>query len=206
MNLSKIIQCQDYPCTDVNTNAFTIPNIEIDPNKIKILMIAEAPPDDSKDYFYSPGNPFFLQTKLKAFKDAGVNASTMQDIIDMGIYLTTAIKCVKIGYGVSAATVNTCSQKILEKELSHFQNIQAYLLMGDVAIIAFNHITKRATGKRIVPSGSTYKIRKNTYFYEEKRVFPSYLMTGKSFLIEKSKQKMIAEDLRNALNLIRKGS
>lgn len=75
--------------------------------------------------------------------------------------------------------------------------------MGDVAIKAFNYIVKRSTGKRIIPSGSTYKIRKNTYFFEEKQVFPSYLMTGKSFLIEKSKQRMIAEDIRNALALIK---
>ena len=34
------------------------------------------------------------------------------------------------------------------------------------------------------------------------RVLPSYLQTGKSYLIEKSKRRMIAEDLRTALELI----
>lgn len=203
MNLSETILCPNFPCTDVDKKAFTIPDINIDPKRIHILMIAEAPPSESGDYFYSSGSPFYLETTLKAFNAAGAAVSSIHEIIDLGIYLTTAIKCGKIGYGVSSATVNNCSQLILENELSHFPNIRAYLLMGDVAIKAFNYIVKRSTGKRIIPSGSTYKIRKNTYFFEEKQVFPSYLMTGKSFLIEKSKQRMIAEDIRNALALIK---
>jgi uracil-DNA glycosylase len=71
--------------------------------------------------------------------------------------------------------------------------------MGGTAIKALNCIAKRKTGKRIIPTGSTYKIRKNKYFYNQLRVFPSYLQTGKSYLIEKSKRKMIAEDIKTAL-------
>jgi len=71
--------------------------------------------------------------------------------------------------------------------------------MGDTAIKAMNYIAKRDTGKRLIPSGSTYKIRKDKYFYRQVRVFPSYLQTGKSYLIEKSKRKMIAEDIKAAL-------
>ena len=73
--------------------------------------------------------------------------------------------------------------------------------MGDTAIRAVNSIAKRQTGKAIIPSGSTYKIRKRRYFYRGLRVFPSYLQTGKSYLIEKSKRKMIAEDIKAALGL-----
>jgi uracil-DNA glycosylase len=58
---------------------------------------------------------------------------------------------------------------------------------------------RKHIGKRITPSDSTYKIRKNTYFYKQVRVFPAYLQTGKSYLIEKSKRKMIAEDFESAL-------
>jgi uracil-DNA glycosylase len=71
--------------------------------------------------------------------------------------------------------------------------------MGDTAIRAMNYIAKRNIGKPIAPSGSTYKIRKGEYFYKQFRVFPSYLQTGKSYLIEKSKRKMIAEDIKTAL-------
>jgi uracil-DNA glycosylase len=179
-----------------------VPNIEVDPAKIRIFMVAEAPPTNSQDYFYASGKPFYLETTLKAFTDAGCHVASMQDIINRGIYLTTAIKCGKTGYGVSSPTVDTCSRLLLEKELSLFPNLRAYLLMGDVAIKGFNYVAARTTGKRVIPSGPTYKIRKATYFYDDRQVYPSYLITGKSYLIEKSKQKMIAEDIKSALALV----
>jgi uracil-DNA glycosylase len=202
VNISKKIACPDYPCTDINATAYLIPDIEVKPNQIKIFMIAEAPPPDPSDYFYAEGNPFFFRTTRKAFMDAGYEITSMHDVLNLGVYLTTAIKCGKIGYGVSANTINTCSKLLLEKELAVFPKIQAFLLMGDVAIKAFNYIAERATGSRVVPSGSTYKLREEAYHYLDKRVFPSYLLTGKSYLIEASKQRMIAEDLKRALKNI----
>jgi hypothetical protein len=68
---------------------------------------------------------------------------------------------------------------------------------------AFNSIAARAGGERVIPSGSTYKIRGREYFFRGKRVFPSYLQAGPSFFIEKSKRKMIAEDIACALSLVR---
>jgi hypothetical protein len=62
-----------------------------------------------------------------------------------------------------------------------------------------NCIAKRTIGRSTIPSRSTYKIRKNKYSYMQMKVFPSYLQTGKSYLIEKSKRKMIAEDIKTAL-------
>lgn len=165
-------------------------------------MISEAPPPHLSDYFYATNSPFYMQTTINAFKDTGINISSISDIIDLGVYITTAIKCGKIGYKISAASIKNCS-KILEKEISHFSNVRCFLLMGDVAIKAFYYITKRKIGKRVIPSGSTYKIRKDKYYYEDKRVFPSYLQTGKNYLIEKSKRKMIAEDIKNAFEEIR---
>ena len=86
-----------------------------------------------------------------------------------------------------------------EKEMDLLPNIEAILLMGDTAIKSTNYIAKKKTGKGIVPSDSTYKIRKKEYFYNEVRVFPTYLQTGKEYLIEKSKRKIIAEDIKTAL-------
>ena len=84
-----------------------------------------------------------------------------------------------------------------------FPNVQAYLLNGDVAIRAMNEVWRRQSGSRVVPAGSTYKIRKQEVWFQGKRVFPSYVQTGKAFFIEKSKRRMIAEDIREALKLIR---
>ena len=48
------------------------------------------------------------------------------------------------------------------------------MLMGDVAIGAFNSIARRRTGKRLIPSGPTWKVRQGGgYRFEGKRVFPS---------------------------------
>ncbi|KYK35973.1 MAG: uracil-DNA glycosylase [Theionarchaea archaeon DG-70-1] len=198
MNVSNHVTCTDFPCTDIVTNRYTIPSIEVDPAKVEILMISEAPPQNADDYFYASDDPFYLQTTLQAFDQAGAPVSSIEDILNLGIYVTTAVKCGKTGYSISSKTIKNCS-KLLEKEIDLFPNVKAFLLMGDVAIKAMNYIAKRQTGERVIPSGSTYKIRKNKYFYKGLRVFPSYLQTGKSFLIEKSKQKMIAEDIKAAL-------
>lgn len=204
LKITDHIACLNFPCQDINKECYILPDIDIDPETIKILMISEAPPPDLTDYFYSDNSPFYMETTMNAFKDAGFNVSSIEEILDLGVYITTAIKCGKIGYTVSAATIKHCS-KILEEEISQFPNVQCFLLMGDVAIKAFYYITKRKTGKRVIPRGSTYKIRKEKFHYEDKRAFPSYLQTGKNYLIEKSKRKMIAEDIRNALNEIKNG-
>lgn len=200
IRISDIVQCKNFPCTDIISQHFTVPPVAVDPERTDILMISEAPPPDQNDYFYAHGNPFFLQTTLQAFQDAGIPCSSMQDILDQGFYITTAIKCAKREYSVSAKTIETCSA-LLEKEMEPFRNIKAFLLMGDVAIKAFNYIARRTRGEKVIPQGSTYKIRKDTYYYNGIRAFPSYLQTGKSFLIEKSKRKMIAEDIKAASQL-----
>ena len=83
-----------------------------------------------------------------------------------------------------------------------FPNLKTYLLMGDVAIKALNMISIRQGFGRVIPAGSTYKIRSQVYTYQGKRVFPSYLQAGPSFFIEKSKRKIIAEDIASALALL----
>lgn len=200
MKISEHISCTGFPCSDVVTGAYTLPPADINPTNFSMILISEAPPLDRGDYFYTEGNPFYLQTTLQAFNAAGFPAHSMKDLLDRGIYVTTAIKCGKKGYSVSSKTVDTCSY-LLEKELSLFTHMRVLLLMGDVAIKAMNYIGKRQEGEKVIPAGSTYKIRHNEFFYEGIRVFPSYLQTGKNFLIEKSKRTMVAEDLKTALSL-----
>ena len=76
----------------------------------------------------------------------------------------------------------------------------------DVAIKALNYIARRAGEARVIPSGSTYKIRGQEYTFRGRRVFPSYLQAGPSFFIEKSKREMIAEDISEALSILSTGS
>lgn len=198
MRISEFVRCTDFPCEDVEKRAYAVPPVGVDPERIRIIMISEVPPADPRDYLYADGNPLQAETTLTAFRDAGSDISSMQGLLDSGIYVTTALKCGKTGYGVSAKSIQNCST-LLEEELALFPKVDVFLLMGDVAIKALNYIAKRQEGKRVIPVGSTYKIRRNAYTFQGKRVFPSYLQAGPAFFIEKSKRRMIAEDIRNAL-------
>jgi uracil-DNA glycosylase len=201
MIISERIRCYDLPCSDVDKNGYSVPSLEIDAERTKILMITEAPPSDKSDYFYADGNPFYLQTTLQAFNDAGADISSMQAILNLGIYVTTAVKCAKTQYAVSPATMQRCS-RLLEEELVLFPDVRAIMLMGDVAIKMMNGIWKKQTGRRVIPTGSTYKIREQAHYFGTVRVFPSYTPAGKNFLIEKSKRMMVAGDIREALKLL----
>ena len=90
------------------------------------------------------------------------------------------MKCSKTGYGIKAGTIKECSF-ILEEELSLFTNARVIMLMGDVAIKAINYIAMRNGEPRVIPVGSTYKIRGGEYHFREMRAFPSYLQVGPSF-------------------------
>jgi uracil-DNA glycosylase len=201
MRVNQHIGCQTFPCADVRHDCYLVPDVDARPQDISILLISEAAPPDPGDYYYAPGNPLFEQTTVQAFNDAGADVSSIQDLLALGVFLTTAVKCGKTSYGIKAATVKECSL-ILERELALFPNVQAFLLMGDVAIKAVNYIARRAGEGRVIPAGSTYKIRGQEYFFRGKRAFPSYLQAGPSFFIEKSKRRMIAEDIAAALSLL----
>jgi len=194
--------CEAFPCVDVKHECYIVPDVEVKPEAVSLIMISEAAPADRADYYYAEGTPLFQQTTVQAFKDAGADVSSVQDLLDMGVYFTTAVKCGKTGYGLKAATVKECSF-LLEKELAFFPDVRVYMLMGDVAIKAINYIARRSGEPRVIPAGSTYKIRNREYFFNGKRVFPSYLQAGPSFFIEKSKRRMIAEDITTALTLLR---
>jgi hypothetical protein len=200
MRISENVRCDNFPCTDVKHNRYTLPSIDIIPENVVLILISEAVPNNPHDDYYAGNQPSFEITTLQSFNQAGVKASTLRELLSMGVYFTTAVKCSKTGYGIRAATIKECSQ-LLEKELSQFPNVQAYLLMGDVAIKGINHIAKRETASRAIPAGSTYKIRGGEYYFRGKRAFPSYLQVGPSFGIEKSKQRMIVEDIAAAAKI-----
>lgn len=108
------------------------------------------------------------------------------------------------GDGASAIERSSIEKSLpyLEWELSLFPHVKVIMLMGDVAKKAFNMISKKATGKNVIPPVSTYKIRKSEFWYQGIRIMPSYIMTGQNILIEKSKAEMAAEDISAMLSII----
>jgi len=200
MRVSRCVTCTKFPCADMKTECYSIPNVEVRPETISIVLISEAAPVNLNDNYYSKGASLFQQTTVQAFTDAGAHVESIKDVLGLGVYLTTAVKCAKTEYGIKTKTIEECS-RILERELALFPNVKVFLLMGDVAIKAVNFIARRLGAGRAIPAGSTYKIRGQQHFFQGKRALPSYLQAGPSFLIEKSKRKMIAEDIAAALRL-----
>src|SRR5271157_573024 len=200
MKVGRSVKCVDFPCRDTRRTSYVVPEARVEPADISVLMIAEAAPENLADYYYAGVDALFAQTTVLAFQDAGVRVASIQDLLNRGVYLTTAVKCGKTAYGLATATIENCSY-LLEKEIALFQNVKAYLLMGDVAIKAVNAIARRNREPRPIPPGSTYKIRSGEFIFRGGRAFPSYLQAGPSFFIEKSKRRMIAQDIAAAFEV-----
>lgn len=195
MSISHCMICERN-CNDVNQEAH-LPTVSISSEQVKVIMISEALPKNLEDYFYTNEEASFFRTTQQALADSGYSVNSLDELNDMGIYLTTAIKCSKKDYLVSATTIKNCSL-VLEKEIEPFHNVKSIMCMGDFAIKSLNYIYKRQHGVKVIPSGSTYKIRNQEYIYNQIRFYPSYTQTGDSFNLEKSKRYMIAEDIKNA--------
>ena len=130
-----------------------------------------------------------------------MKVDSIDDLLKMGVYFTTAVKCGKTGYGIATPTIEHCSH-LLEKELALFPNVKVYLLMGDVAVKSVNMIARRNHEPRVIPAGATYKIRGGEFTFRGARALPSYVQAGPVFFIEKVKRKVIAEDIRKAIEIV----
>ncbi|MCI8809291.1 MAG: uracil-DNA glycosylase [Oscillibacter sp.] len=177
-------------------------NIEIDPLTVKAILINEVVPADPLQDFYGEPDADYLKTTIPLFRGAGTAVASMQDILQMGIYITNAVKTPKTEYTIEKSSIEN-SLPYLEAEFSLFPNIKVIMLMGDVAKKAFNMIAKKAAKKNIIPAVSTYKLRNTPIYYEGIRVMPSYIMTGGNILIEKSKVTMTTEDIAAMLEIIK---
>lgn len=201
MRVSACVGCTAFPCQDVQHECYLVPDIDLKPEEVSVILISEATTESLSDYYYAGADSLFQLTTVQAFNDAGAGVSSIQEILALGVYLTTAVKCGKTGYGIQTSTIKECSL-ILEKELALFPNARVLLLMGDVAIKALNYTAQRNGEARVIPAVSTYKLRGQEFQFQGKRVFPSYLQAGPSFFIEKTKRRMIAEDISAALRLV----
>ena len=183
-------------------NGIYLNDIEIDPFTINAIMINEVVPSDPLQDFFGTPDADYLKTTIPLFQGAGAEVTSIQDILQMGVYITNAVKTPKTEYAIEKSSIEN-SLPYLEAEISLFPNIKVIMLMGDVAKKAFNMITKKATKKNAVPAVSTYKLRNSEIYYNGIRVMPSYIMTGGNILIEKSKVTMATEDIATMLEIIK---
>ena len=183
-------------------NGIYLNDLEIDPFTIKTVMINEVVPSDPLQDFYGASDADYMKTTIPLFQGAGTEVSSIQDILQMGIYITNAVKTPKTEYAIDKSSIEN-SLPYLEAELSLLPNLKVIMLMGDVAKKAFNMITKKSTKKNAIPAVSTYKLRNSEIYYEGIRIMPSYIMTGGNILIEKSKVTMATEDIATMLEIIK---
>ena len=197
MNIKKELETKVGIASDIYLN-----DIDIDPLTIKAIMINEVVPSDPVQDFYGAPDADYLKTTIPLLQGAGTAVSSIQDILQLGIYITNAVKAPKTEYVIDKSSIEN-SLPYLEAELSLFPNIKVIMLMGDVAKKAFNMIAKKSTKKNVIPAVSTYKLRNSEIYYKNIRVMPSYIMTGGNILIEKSKVTMAAEDVAVMLEIIK---
>ena len=185
-----------------NQEAFVFQDLEVKPEQIRAVLINEVVPSNPADDFYGGDGAAYLSTAIPLFQKAGAQVNNAGELLEQGIYLTNAVKMPKTAPAIERSTIEK-SLPYLEWELSLFPHVKVIMLMGDVAKKTFNMISKKATGKNVIPSVSTYKIRKSEIWYQGIRIMPSYIMTGQNILIEKSKAEMAAEDISVMLSIIK---
>lgn len=176
-------------------------DLDINPLKIAAIMINEVVPIDPAQDFYGQSEAEYLKTTIPLFQKAGLQVNDIHEILNMGIYITNAVKTPKSNYTIEKHSIEN-SLPYLEKELALFPNIKVIMLMGDVAKKAFNMIAKKATKKNAVPAVSTYKLRNIELYYGTIRIMPSYIMTGGNILIEKSKFEMASQDIAAMVRIL----
>lgn len=198
MRVCEHVRCETFPCADVRHDRHWVPGLDVDAARVSVVLVSEAPPADPADGYEAAADSLFARTTVEAFRDAGFDIATLADVRALGVHVTTAVKCAKTAYAIEPATVRTCSA-LLEAELALFPGTRSIVLMGDVAVRALNEIARRSREPRPVPVGATYRIRGGDFRFRAARVFPSYLQAGPAFYIEKSKRRMIAEDIAAAM-------
>lgn len=167
----------------------------LDCKAVRLLLLTDGyPPDPHHHYIFSDPNTLAWQNTRGVLSALGVEAASFQQLLDRGILIVPSLDSV-VPPKVMPPQIASAGDR-LEALLGLLPNLAAIGLMGDVAIAAFNHMHKRLTGTRLIPAGSTYRLRCQDYFWGVVQVFPSYLYTGKSYVIERSKRKMIAEDMQ----------
>lgn len=199
MNIKKSLQT-----IDASGSNFYFNDVDVVPENIKAVLINEVVPQDPDNDFYGKQEGEYLSAAISLFHNAGIAVKTAKELLDLGIYITNAVKKPKSHTSVERSMIEE-SLPFLEKELSLFPNVQVVMLMGDVAKKAMNMIAKKTTKRNAIPAVSTYKLRHSEIYYKNIRLMPSYIMTGTNILFEKSKFQMASEDISNMIYMINQG-
>jgi len=88
-------------------------DIEINPLAVKAVMINEVVPTDPLQDFYGEDDADYLKTTIPLFQRAGAAVSYIGDILQMGIYITNAVKTPKNQYTIEKSKVQMATEDIV---------------------------------------------------------------------------------------------
>ncbi|WP_416326557.1 uracil-DNA glycosylase family protein [[Eubacterium] hominis] len=170
-------------------------------DNIVVVFVNECAPMNDQDDFYGKEDGEYANSVKALFKGTSLEGKEMIQLKELGFYFTNVCKKPKSETNITKELLQRYADQ-LEEELKQFPNVKVYMLMGDTAIQTYTYLNRKHKKKRVIPAGSTYKLRKDRYMDGEIRVFPSYIMTGKNLKIEKSKITMIREDIQRMLKYL----
>jgi len=118
MRVNNQIRCPNFSCLDTRQTSYLVPDVDVDPTKVSILLISEAAPENPADYYYAGESALFAQTTLLAFQDAGAKVASIEDILKLDIYLATAVKSKRryVGYEIDEKYVTLAKEWIKESK------------------------------------------------------------------------------------------
>lgn len=137
------VELQQFTENSVNL-AFN--DVIVEPKTIQAIMINEVVPIDSDDDFYGKSDSAYMSTTIPLFQKAGIEVNSIHDILNLGIYITNAVKTPKSEYAVSKESIIE-SLPALEREIQLFPNLKVIMLMGDVAKKRSTLSARKSLGK-----------------------------------------------------------
>ena len=63
--VNECVGCESFPCLEVNRDLYQLPEIEIDTEAVRMVMISEATPQNPGDYYYTGEEALFVQTTVR---------------------------------------------------------------------------------------------------------------------------------------------
>ena len=96
-------------------------------------MINEVVPADPYQDFYGQYDADYLKTTIPLFQKAGYNVSSIKDILDLGVYITNAVKIPKTEYTIPREVIEA-NLLFLEKEIALFPNVRVIMPGANILI------------------------------------------------------------------------
>ncbi|NQE04794.1 hypothetical protein C5S32_02880 [ANME-1 cluster archaeon GoMg1] len=113
-----------------------------EPRNVKLLFVSEAPPLNSRYYFYNENSNDRLRNSLFELLrcDLGYEISTINDFIAVGFYLLPTVKCPSARNGRNAApaksVIKLCAEPHLKREIEYIKP-EGVCLLGRTALQGF---------------------------------------------------------------------